>query len=108
MVHGVGGVGWFGSGGLESTPEERHVIVIDEFCDAADELRQVYDDKFADPIEVSGDRFVWDFWHVPNQYTFVRTIAEDYFPPVSTKGVSFSICSKVGRERERQDRGTLN
>ena len=26
------------------------------------------------------DRFVWDYWHVPNQYTLIRTPAEDFFP----------------------------
>ena len=25
-------------------------------------------------------RFVWDYWHVPGQYTLLRTPAQDYFP----------------------------
>lgn len=27
-----------------------------------------------------GDRFVWDYWHVPGQYTHLRTPAWEYFP----------------------------
>lgn len=26
------------------------------------------------------ERFCWDYWHVPNQYTLLRTPANDFFP----------------------------
>ncbi len=29
----------------------------------------------------SPDRFVWDYWHVPGQYTALRTPAWTFFPP---------------------------
>ena len=39
----------------------------------ATELRGTYDERFADPREGSSERFVWDYWHVPEQYSLLRT-----------------------------------
>ncbi len=36
--------------------------------------------RFRDPLKTTGDRFVWDYWHVPNQYTLLRTPADQFFP----------------------------
>ncbi len=46
----------------------------------AGELRRVFDSNFADPLKVHSQRFVWDFWHVPNEYSLLRTPANHYFP----------------------------
>jgi hypothetical protein len=56
----------------------RHVITVPEFLGiaTAESLRRKYDEKFADPSAVSGDRFCWDYWHVPGQYTQMRTPAQ--------------------------------
>jgi hypothetical protein len=43
-------------------------------------LRAVFDAHFDDPRRTHEYRFVWDYWHVPNQYTLLRTPAADYFP----------------------------
>ncbi|MEZ4365847.1 MAG: hypothetical protein R2939_06115 [Kofleriaceae bacterium] len=43
-------------------------------------LRAVFDERFADPRSTRADRFVWDYWHVPGQYTALRTPAWTYFP----------------------------
>lgn len=43
-------------------------------------MRAAFDRRFADPRKARGDRFVWDFWHVPGQYTHLRTPAWTYFP----------------------------
>lgn len=43
-------------------------------------LRAHFDRRFADPRKARGDRFVWDYWHVPGQYTALRTPAWEYFP----------------------------
>ncbi len=43
-------------------------------------LRAVFDERFAEPRSTRGDRFVWDYWHVPGQYTALRTPAWTYFP----------------------------
>lgn len=42
-------------------------------------LRHAFDSNFADPRSTSADRFVWDYWHVPGQYTALRTPAYTYF-----------------------------
>ena len=36
-------------------------------------LRGVFDQRFADPRAIRPERFLWDYWHVPDQYTLVRT-----------------------------------
>jgi hypothetical protein len=43
-------------------------------------MRDVFDDRFAEPRSTRADRFVWDWWHVPDQYTALRTPAWTYFP----------------------------
>lgn len=57
------------------------MIVVDDFAPEAESLRSVYDERFADPRSARRDRFVWDYWHVPGQYTALRTPAWEYFPP---------------------------
>ncbi len=58
----------------------RSVIVVDRFAPEAKQLRRVFDDRFADPRRAHADRFAWDYWHVPGQYTALRTPAWTYFP----------------------------
>ena len=57
----------------------RSVIVVDRFADPAP-LRAVFDERFAEPRSTRADRFAWDYWHVPGQYTHLRTPAWTYFP----------------------------
>ena len=58
----------------------RSVIIVDGFAPEAAALRRTFDDRFADPRSTRADRFVWDYWHVPGQYTALRTPAWTYFP----------------------------
>lgn len=58
----------------------RSVIVVDRFAPEARPLRAAFDARFAAPREARADRFVWDYWHVPDQYTALRTPAWSYFP----------------------------
>jgi hypothetical protein len=58
----------------------RTVRVVDDFAPEVRGLRRVFDERFADPRRAGGDRFVWDWWHVPGQYTQLRTPAWEYFP----------------------------
>jgi hypothetical protein len=44
-------------------------------------LRATFDGSFSDNRSVTAERFCWDYWHVPGQYTQLRTPAQDYFPP---------------------------
>ena len=58
----------------------RDLVIVDRFAPEALALRRVFDDRFAEPRRARGDRFVWDWWHVPGQYTHLRTPAWTYFP----------------------------
>ncbi|HRO65985.1 MAG TPA: hypothetical protein PL182_00320 [Pseudobdellovibrionaceae bacterium] len=58
----------------------KHVLTLDSFYSGAAELREVFDERFRDPGSARGDRFVWDFWYVKDQYRLVRTPAYHYFP----------------------------
>lgn len=58
----------------------RDVLIVDRFAPEAEKLRGVFDARFANPRGTGGDRFVWDYWHVPGQYTALRTPAWTYFP----------------------------
>jgi hypothetical protein len=55
-------------------------LVTDDFYEGAKNLRKVFEQKFADPKKTNSNRFVWDFWHVPDQYTLLRTPADAFFP----------------------------
>jgi hypothetical protein len=56
----------------------KHVFTVQNFLSPtlASSLRGTYDEKFANPSELSGARFCWDYWHVPGQYTQMRTPAQ--------------------------------
>jgi len=58
----------------------KSVVIVDRFAREASALRAVFDDRFAEPRRARADRFVWDWWHVPGQYTHLRTPAWTYFP----------------------------
>ncbi len=66
---------------VEIAEKPEHWRAIDGFLsvERAGELRGVFDARMEDPLRVDPERFVWDYWHVPNQYTLLRTPAEDYF-----------------------------
>jgi hypothetical protein len=58
----------------------RSVVIVDKFAPEARELRATFDERFAEPRSTRADRFLWDWWHVPGQYTALRTPAWTYFP----------------------------
>lgn len=53
--------------------------VTDRFYPNAKALRNEFQLRFSNPKQTASDRFVWDYWHVPNQYTLIRTPAESFF-----------------------------
>jgi hypothetical protein len=61
------------SGELPELIQARHIIVEEGFLEDPDQLRSVFAERFEDPRKTSRSRFLWDWWHVPNQYTLVRT-----------------------------------
>ncbi len=58
----------------------RFHLIKDGFYDQARALRGVFDERFGEVRSTRADRFVWDYWHVPDQYTLLRTPAWEYFP----------------------------
>lgn len=58
----------------------KHLWIENGFAPEATALREVFEEKFRDPRKGRNDRFVWDYWHVPDQYTLVRTPAAAFFP----------------------------
>lgn len=56
------------------------ILLEKNFSSVARELRKVFNGKFADPRNTSPDRFVWDYWHIENQYSVLRTPARYFFP----------------------------
>lgn len=56
------------------------LLVVDRFASEARALRSHFEARFADPRRATADRFVWDLWNVPGQYTALRTPAWEYFP----------------------------
>lgn len=59
---------------------KQYLWVEDNFSRFAKPLRSAFDQRFAEPKTTRSDRFVWDFWNVPDQYTLVRTPADHFFP----------------------------
>ena len=58
----------------------RSLLIVDRFAEEAAPLRAHFEERLADPRSTRGDRFVWDYWHVPGQYTALRTPAWLFFP----------------------------
>lgn len=58
----------------------RFALIKNDFYPEAAALRGHFDERFADPRSARGDRFVWDYWYVPDQYCHLRTPAWEYFP----------------------------
>jgi 2OG-Fe(II) oxygenase superfamily len=59
--------------------KQRSFVTIDRFAPEGTAMRRELDRRFADPRRATADRFVWDYWHVPGQYTALRTPAWTYF-----------------------------
>ncbi len=57
-----------------------HIVVEDQFYGGTAQLRHYFESQFSNPRDTHSKRFVWDYWHVPDQYTLMRTPAYHYFP----------------------------
>jgi len=57
-----------------------HILIEDQFYKNSKGLRNHFETQFQNPKETQSERFVWDYWHVPDQYTLMRTPAYHYFP----------------------------
>jgi hypothetical protein len=56
------------------------VVTVDNFFPGALDMRRVFEERLGARRGVERDRFVWDYWHVPDQYTYIRTFADEFFP----------------------------
>jgi hypothetical protein len=56
------------------------ILVVDRFAPEGRGLRSHFEERFANPHGADSGRFVWDWWHVPGQYTLLRTPAYHFFP----------------------------
>lgn len=56
--------------------------VVPSFFDKAEDLRGHFDDRVEAKRTGREDRFIWDYWHIPGQYTYFRTLAEKVVPSV--------------------------
>lgn len=63
-----------------SVKAQSHILITDKFSRNAQPLRDFFDSRFADPHSLDAKRFTWDYWHIPDQYTLLRTPAYHYFP----------------------------
>ena len=76
----------------------QHVKTVADFLPNAESLRATYDENFRNPREVKEERFCWDYWHVPDQYTQLRTPAQDYFKQEDYEELEASLL-EYGKEK---------
>jgi hypothetical protein len=60
--------------------DRRRLATVDDFFPDAGEMRRVFEERLGTRRGAPRERFVWDYWHVPDQYTYIRTFAEEFFP----------------------------
>jgi hypothetical protein len=48
-------------------------LVVEQFFDGADELRSAFEAHFNDPRTHGPPHQVWNYWYVPESYTYLRT-----------------------------------
>lgn len=70
---------------------DQHVVATPNFYPKARSLRQQYDRVFADPKNADRRRFCWDYWHVPDQYNFLRTPAWEFFDAKTYRDLHLSL-----------------
>ncbi len=59
-------------------------LVTADFLGEAPALRSTFTERFVRERSYDERSFVWDYWHVPGQYTYFRTFGERYFPDALT------------------------
>jgi hypothetical protein len=67
------------SGVVEVNETAIHYFTEDAFYDRAEELYSFFQNNHSDAKRTNSERFCWDYWHVENQYTQLRTPAREYF-----------------------------
>lgn len=81
---------------LDLQPCAPYHVVSDFFADAQ-VLRTGYESHFADPYQHGDQRQVWDYWHVPDSYTYLRTSPEKVLPRAALDAFYAGITSFARR-----------
>jgi hypothetical protein len=76
------------------------------FFGRAGDLRSLFEERVGPSREGSESRFVWDYWHIPGQYTYFRTPALNIIPP-SLLAQFTSALRAWGREHLGTERVTM-
>lgn len=61
-------------------PPIAHYTVQSDFFDGAHEMRQVITERFRSDAGIDPRRFAWDYWHVPDMFTYLRALPQVIFP----------------------------
>jgi hypothetical protein len=59
-----------------------HMLVVDDFFPEGQGLREAFDRRMLHTLQtnpVPSERFIWDYWHVPHEFTYHRCLAETFF-----------------------------
>lgn len=56
------------------------IQVLDRWSSSATDLRNHFEKVFENPHQPGSERFVWDYWNIPDQYALLRTPAYHFFP----------------------------
>ena len=54
--------------------------IADDFFDGAAEMRAAFEAHFADPARHTAEHQVWNYWHIPNLYTYLRAVPHRVVP----------------------------
>jgi 2OG-Fe(II) oxygenase superfamily len=57
----------------------RHILVLSDFFEAAEDLRRAFDSHFEDHVSCRFERFIWDYWYVPGMFTYLRALPQTIF-----------------------------
>lgn len=76
----------------------QHLLTVEDFLANAGDLRETFDENFREQRKVTDARFCWDYWHVPGQYTQIRTPAQDYFNETDYAALEASLLD-FGKEK---------
>lgn len=71
----------------------RRTHCVENFYPKFSHLKNHFDGIFHPDLSNQGQRFVWDYWHVPEQYTLLRTPAYHFFPKAIYAAFETHICS---------------
>lgn len=65
---------------LSSPKKMKGLVIQKNFFVQAPALRKHFDQTFKDPQRPGQNPFIWDHWHVPEQYCHLKSPAEKFFP----------------------------